>query len=37
MNAYSGWIYEWDRTPVSAYLPVYEDITLLLEPLSAAE
>lgn len=37
INTYVGWIYEWDHTPVSAYLPVYEDITLLLEPLSAAE
>ena len=29
-EAYSAWIYEWDLTPVSEYLPVYEDITLLL-------
>ncbi len=28
---YSGWIYERDLTPVSEYLPVYEDMTLLLQ------
>lgn len=28
---YSGWIYEWDRTPLSEYLPVYEDLTLYLQ------
>ncbi len=28
---YSGWIYEWDKTPLSEYLPVYEDITLYLQ------
>ncbi len=31
---YSGWIYEWDHTPVSEFLPVYENMTLYLEPLS---
>lgn len=29
---YTGWHYERDRTPVSEYLPVYEDMTLYLEP-----
>lgn len=28
---YSKWVYEWDLTPVSEYLPVYEDINLLLQ------
>lgn len=28
---YSCWIYERDRTPLSAYLPVYEDMTLYLQ------
>lgn len=31
---YIGWHYEWDRTPVSEYLPVYEDMALYLEPLA---
>lgn len=34
---YAGWIYEWDRTPVSEYLPIYEDMTLLLDPLPETE
>ncbi len=28
---YTGWIYAWDHTPLSEYLPVYEDLTLYLE------
>lgn len=28
---YSGWIYGWDHTPLSEYLPVYEDLTLYLQ------
>lgn len=28
---YGGWIYEWDHTPLSEYLPVYEDLTLYLQ------
>lgn len=28
---YEGWIYEWDKTPLSEFLPVYEDITLYLQ------
>lgn len=28
---YNGWIYERDKTPLSEYLPVYEDITLYPE------
>ncbi|MDE7247129.1 MAG: CotH kinase family protein, partial [Lachnospiraceae bacterium] len=28
---HTGWIYEWDHTPLSEYLPVYEDLTLYLE------
>ncbi len=30
---YAGWHYAWDLTPVSEYLPVYEDITLYLDTL----
>lgn len=30
---YTGWHYAWDRTPISEYLPVYEDMTLYLEPV----
>lgn len=30
---YAGWYYEWDLTPVSEYLPIYEDITLYLNNL----
>lgn len=29
-DKYTGWHYEWDLTPVSEYIPVYEDITLYL-------
>lgn len=28
---YNGWIYEWDKTPLSEHLPVYEDMILYLE------
>lgn len=31
---YSGWNYEWNHAAVSGYLPVYEDVTLYLQPLS---
>lgn len=30
-HKYSGWFYERDHTPLSSYLPVYEDMTLYLE------
>lgn len=30
-QTYDGWIYGWDCTPLSEYLPVYEDITLYLQ------
>lgn len=28
---YTGWFYAWDHTPLSEYLPVYEDMTLYLQ------
>lgn len=31
---YDGWMYERDRASVSAYLPVYEDMTLVSKPRS---
>ena len=30
-DKYTGWVYAWDHTPLSEYLPVYEDVTLYLK------